>query len=100
MKGELWEVRCEQRMKAVEILKDLSGVKGAGIFGDRIHVLLEGGDGAKGEMERALQKSGFAVFSLKKIPPSLEDVFIATVPAESRGDRPVAFTEGEWKNGG
>jgi ABC-2 type transport system ATP-binding protein len=79
MKGELWEVRCEQRMKAVQILKDLSGVKGAGIFGDKIHVLLEDNDRAKPEMERALRESGFGIFSLRKIPPSLEDVFIATV---------------------
>jgi ABC-2 type transport system ATP-binding protein len=80
MKGELWEVRCERRMKAVEILKDLSGVKGAGIFGDKIHVLLEDGDGAREEMERELRQTGFEVLSLRKIPPSLEDVFIAIVP--------------------
>ncbi len=82
MKGELWEVRCEQRMKAVEILKNLSGVKGAGIFGDRIHVLLEDGDRAKREMERTLKESGFEILSLRKIPPALEDVFIATIPGQ------------------
>jgi len=82
MKGDLWEVRCEQRMKAVEMLKNLSGVKGAGIFGDRIHVLLEDGDRAKREMERTLKESGFEILSLRKIPPSLEDVFISTVPEE------------------
>jgi len=81
MKGDLWEVRCERRMKAVKVLQDLSGVKGAGIFGDKIHVVLEDGDGAKREMEKALRDSGFEVLSLRKIPPSLEDVFIATVPA-------------------
>jgi ABC-2 type transport system ATP-binding protein len=80
MKEDLWEVRCEQRMKAVEMLKNLSGVKGAGIFGDRIHVLLEDGDRAKGEMERILTESGFKILSLRKISPTLEDVFIATVP--------------------
>jgi len=84
MKGDLWEVRCEQRMKAVEILKNLSGVKGAGIFGDRIHVLLEDGDRAKGEMERILTESGFEILSLRKIPPTLEDVFIATVPEQKK----------------
>jgi ABC-2 type transport system ATP-binding protein len=82
IKGELWEVRCPQRMKALEVLRGLAGVKGAGIFGDKIHVLLEEGDAAKEEMERALQKSGFEILSLRKIPPSLEDMFIATVPAE------------------
>jgi len=80
MKGDLWEVSCDQRMKAVEVLKLLPGVKGAGIFGDRIHVVLEDGDGAKAEMERALAGSGFEILSLRKIAPSLEDVFIATVP--------------------
>jgi hypothetical protein len=30
-------------------------------------------------MERALRESGVGIFSLRKIPPSLEDVFIATV---------------------
>jgi drug efflux transport system ATP-binding protein len=82
MKGDLWEVRCEQRMKAVEMLKNLFGVKSAGIFGDRIHVLLEDGDRAKREMERTLKGSGFEILSLRKIPPSLEDVFISTVPEE------------------
>ena len=82
MKGDLWEVRCEQRMKAVAMLKNLSGVKGAGIFGDKIHVLLEDGDRAKKEMERTLKESGFEILSLRKIPPTLEDVFIATIPGQ------------------
>jgi ABC-2 type transport system ATP-binding protein len=82
MKGDLWEVRCEQRMKAVEMLKNLSGVRGAGIFGDRVHVLLEEGDRAKREIEKTLKESGFEILSLRKISPSLEDVFISTVPEE------------------
>jgi len=82
MKGGLWELRCEQRMKAVEVLKSLSGVKGAGIFGDRIHVLLDDGDAAEEGMKRAITESGFEILSLRRIPPSLEDVFIATVPTQ------------------
>jgi ABC-2 type transport system ATP-binding protein len=80
MKGELWEVRCERRMEAMGILKSLCGVKGAGIFGDKIHVLLEEGDDAEGEIERALHEAGFEILPLRKIAPSLEDVFIASVP--------------------
>ena len=82
MKGELWEIRCERRMEAVKMLKNLSGVKSAGIFGDRIHVLLGEGDGAMEELEKALRESGFEILSLRTIPPTLEDVFIATVPVE------------------
>ena len=82
MRGELWEVRCPQKMRALEVLKNLSGVKGAGIFGDRIHVLLDEGGKAKGDMKSLLKESGNEILSLRKIPPTLEDVFIATVPEE------------------
>jgi hypothetical protein len=64
------------------VLKNFSRVKGAGIFGDRIHVLLDEGGKAKGDMESLLKESGNEILSLRKIPPTLEDVFIATVPEE------------------
>ena len=82
MKGELWEVRCPQKMRTLEVLKNLAGVRSAGIFGDKIHVLLEEGEKARGDMERLLPESGNEILSLRKISPSLEDVFISTVPQE------------------
>lgn len=79
MKGELWEVRCQHRMKAREILQTLPGVKSAGIFGDRLHVVLSEREKARERMESSLRESGFEIFSMKRIAPSLEDVFIATI---------------------
>ena len=88
LRGELWEVRCDQRMKAMEILRNLPWVKGGGIFGDKIHILLEGGETAKMKMEDSLNSSGFPIHSLRRISPSLEDVFITTMedpgPRESK----------------
>jgi ABC-2 type transport system ATP-binding protein len=86
MKGELWEVRCPQRMKAREMLQKIPEIRSAGIFGDRIHAVLEGGDKSRTEMERMLRESGFEIQSMKKIAPSLEDVFISTMPEE--GEKP------------
>jgi len=79
MRGELWEVRCPQRMKAREMLQNLPGIRSAGIFGDKIHAVLEDGDKTRAEMERLLRESGFEIQSMKKISPSLEDVFISTM---------------------
>jgi ABC-2 type transport system ATP-binding protein len=79
MKGELWEVRCPQRMKARELLQNLPGIRSVGIFGDRIHAVLEDGDKTRAEMERLLRGSGIEIQSMKKITPSLEDVFISTM---------------------
>jgi ABC-2 type transport system ATP-binding protein len=79
MKGELWEVRCPQRMKAREMLQNLPGIRSAGIFGDRIHAVLEDGDKTRREMESLLRESGFEIQSIRRIAPSLEDVFISTL---------------------
>ncbi len=87
MKGVLWEVRCEPRMKAREKLKTMSGVKSVGVFGDRLHILLEGQEEPWGELEKILQESHISCDSWKKISPSLEDVFIATVSEFSPGER-------------
>ena len=82
MEGELWEVRSPQRMKALGVLKSLPGVKAAEIFGDRVHVLLQEAGEAYGEMETRLKESGVEILSLRRVPPSLEDVFVSTVPGE------------------
>jgi ABC-2 type transport system ATP-binding protein len=82
--GELWEIRCRNRMIAQELLKGLPGVKSSGIFGARIHVVLEGGEKTLSEIEKTLQDHGIEVDSRKKISPSIEDVFIATVNTEER----------------
>jgi len=79
LRGELWEVRCDQRMKAMEMLRNLPWMKGGGIFGDKIHILLEGGETARMKMENSLNSSGFTIHSLRRISPSLEDVFITTM---------------------
>jgi len=81
MKGEVWEVRCPQKMKAREMLQNLTGVRSAGIFGDRIHAVLEDGEKTRKKMELLLKEARLEILSLRKIAPSLEDVFIDTVTA-------------------
>jgi ABC-2 type transport system ATP-binding protein len=81
LKGEVWEVRCEQRMKVRQVLQNFPGVRSAGIFGDRVHAVLEEAE-KSGQMETLLRERGFKVFSLRKIAPSLEDVFVSTLTGE------------------
>jgi len=85
MKGELWEVRCQRRMKARDLLQNLPGIRSVGIFGDRIHAVLEDGEKSRPQLESLLKESGLEIFSLKRIPPSVEDVFISTVTEKVRG---------------
>jgi ABC-2 type transport system ATP-binding protein len=86
MKGELWEVRCQQRMKARNLLRNLPGIRSVGIFGDRIHAVLEDGEKTRPQMESLLGESGLEISSVRRITPSVEDVFIATVTEKVRSD--------------
>jgi ABC-2 type transport system ATP-binding protein len=79
MKGELWELRCEPRMKARETLKDLPGVRSVGIFGERVHLLLQEGEDIRVQLEEFLKAAGVECRSWRRIRPSLEDVFISTI---------------------
>jgi ABC-2 type transport system ATP-binding protein len=81
--GELWEIHCSNRMSARDMLKGFPGIKSSGIFGDRIHVVLED-PVILVRVEEMLRKRGIAIDSIKKISPSIEDVFIATVNPEEK----------------
>src|SRR4030043_2486955 len=91
MKGELWEVRCQQRMKARNLLQNLPGIRSVGIFGDRIHAVLEDGEKTRPQMESLLRESGLEISSVRRITPSVKDVFIATVTERVRSDEPASF---------
>ncbi len=76
MKGDLWELRCAEVRKAGGWVKNFPGVKSVNIFGDRIHLTLEDGAKIQEALGQGLKEQGWEVISMKRIPPSLEDVFI------------------------
>jgi len=75
--GALWEVLAEPREAAYDALASVSGVTDRQTFGERIHVR---GSGAEASLEpairRALEEAGARLISVRRIVPSLEDVFI------------------------
>jgi len=76
--GALFEVIVADHRLASEALKQIPGVAGVQMFGERAHVLMERGDaGAAERLASALAQADLTVVSLRKITSSLEDVFIA-----------------------
>ena len=75
----IFEVRAADPGAAVEALQGEPEVKAVGLFGRALHVTAD--DAARGEaaVRRRLAAAGIAVESLRPIPPSLEDVFVALV---------------------
>ncbi|MGQ9693303.1 MAG: ATP-binding cassette domain-containing protein [Thermodesulfobacteriota bacterium] len=79
MLEEIWEVNCSSRMKARDFLSNLPGVHRAWIYGNKIHMLLKDGVKLAEHLARVLQASGFEVFLMQRVAPSLEDVFISLI---------------------
>lgn len=82
LKEEIWEIHCSPRMKAKEILLASPIIKNAWIFGDKIHFIVAEGLKVTKQIEDELRNSSMEVFSIRRITPTLEDIFMATIRAQ------------------
>jgi ABC-2 type transport system ATP-binding protein len=81
--GELYEIVAEPHRVAFDALADVAGVVDRQTFGERIHVRVEAGAGERLEpvIRAALAARGTRASAIRRIVPSLEDVFIERVRA-------------------
>jgi ABC-2 type transport system ATP-binding protein len=81
LKGDVIEVIAADRDRATEVLEHLPGVVDVQLFGERAHVRLEPGSpfGDPERLAAALKQAGVDAESVRRVPASLEDVFIARV---------------------
>jgi len=83
----LLELRCEHAAQAAEALAGAPGVVRVGLFGRALHITVDNAEEQLRSLPAVLAARGIAVSSLRPIPPSLEDVFIARIQAA--GGAPV-----------
>jgi ABC-2 type transport system ATP-binding protein len=83
--GEVMEVIAANRDRARSALEQLPGVIDVHLFGERSHVRLERNTpwSDPGRLQKALQDAGVQTDSIRRVPASLEDVFIARVEENS-----------------
>jgi ABC-2 type transport system ATP-binding protein len=78
--GRIVEVMAPGRTDAAALARTLPGVADVQVFGERLHLTLEGTtDEAVGAVTREIARTPLAGASVRAVPPSLEDVFIATL---------------------
>src|SRR6267143_99675 len=88
LSGALYEVVVREHRQAAAILRQIPGVSGVQMFGERAHVRLDRADANDAHLlASTLTGAGLAVASVRPIPASLEDVFIARL-GESGGGWP------------
>ena len=77
--SEVLEIVCDDVRPALKQLQEMLSRDRIQLFGDRLHVLLPRGGREADTIPAALQQRGIRVDSVRRLSPSLEDVFIAHV---------------------
>jgi ABC-2 type transport system ATP-binding protein len=78
--GALFEVLAPDHRLAARVLATAPGVVSAAPFGERVHVRVAADDGHVAERLRALlSSSGVGEADVRKVEPTLEDVFVASL---------------------
>ena len=79
MPGEVLEIDCDQPEVAIPMLRESGLCDEVALYGALIHAVGEGMQGKVGRIRELLTSQGVEVWDMAVIPPSLEDVFIASV---------------------
>lgn len=82
IEGDIVEIKVDDTLKTIEILKVKDNVKEASVYGTGVHVLVKE-DSSVRDLEAYLVENKIQVKSIKKVKPSLEDVFVFIVSKKS-----------------
>jgi ABC-2 type transport system ATP-binding protein len=89
MKEAVLEVRTGRPQETAELLGGLPGVRGAALFGESVHAVVEDAGEAIPRVRSALEGAGFQADRIERIPPSLEDVFVSLVEERDRREEEI-----------
>ena len=81
--GDIFEIKVNNTLKSIELLKEKDNVRNASVYGAGIHVMTEPGVNLI-ELKEYLIQNNINVISIKKVRPTLEDVFIFHVEKENK----------------
>jgi ABC-2 type transport system ATP-binding protein len=81
LEGDVVEVVCGARAKAKSVLRGDPLVRSVEIFGESLHALVTSAAAAIPDLEGRLAAAGIPDARLRRVPPSLEDTFVARMSA-------------------
>lgn len=80
--GDILELKVDKTLKSIELLKQNNKVKDASVYGAGIHVLTESSLNTT-ELKSYLENNNIEVYNIKRVKPTLEDVFVFLVEKEN-----------------
>jgi len=84
LQGSVWEVLCDRPQDAMLDLQEQPGIQDVSLFGLSLHIVTGDDPAIEQQIPRTLKNKGYQVERIEKIPPSLEDVFVALIQNRER----------------
>ncbi|MGH7468273.1 MAG: ATP-binding cassette domain-containing protein [Longimicrobiales bacterium] len=78
----IFELHTSDAPRAVEALQEVPGILEASLFGRAVHVVAAEGVPVESIVTTALATRGLTCDTMRRVPPSLEDVFVSLVRRE------------------
>ena len=85
----LFQLDSSDPLETMRALEGIPGVHDVAVFGGGLHVTVDNPATAEAGIRQALASKGIDFKRLEKIAPSMEDVFVAMIEAEERGNPSV-----------
>ncbi len=79
MQGGLLEIAADPWLRALQVLREVPGVRDAALYGVTIHVVADDPTAAAPRVEQALRARGVMVHRVEQRRPSLDDVFVSLI---------------------
>ncbi len=98
MPGALLEVRTSSPRQTAGLLREKLQHATVGLFGDRVHVATADPDATGRLVREIVTAGGLELISLRRIDPSLEDVFVAVLAHRNADGAPPAQAANSEKN--
>ncbi len=80
--GQMLEIISSRPLRVLRDVKEMDGVLSAGLFGDRVHVLVEDAKRLTRDIGSALASDSLSPRNITPIPFSLEDLFVTLIGTE------------------
>ena len=90
MQEEILDIRCDRPQAISRELMRLPGIRDASLFGAGLHVVTPDANETKKIIEYKFQDMGLTHFSIEKILPGMEDVFISLIEQDDKNTKAIA----------
>ena len=84
MSDRILEVQTERFNAAMDVLDKVPGVKESALFGNGLHIVVENAGAAIPRIQQALREAAVPIGEIRRIEPSLEDVFVSLIESRDR----------------